>query len=166
MAIWCLVAINTYPTSPFNTHELSNNSYKLEQYSQIIKSLASATIERVMQSIAIRVRICDSALWDGNRQDCVSRSCVLELGFFTLIHCKASKRLWRMKYLAKTLVSWSRKVKGLNLIFRITWEVWKRPCPLVCLNGDVGFVWKPNPGKQIVVPFVFDSLQFVFPPPL
>jgi hypothetical protein len=45
MTIWVAGHYKYTPTSLFNTKELSNNSYKLEQHSEVIKSLPSATIE-------------------------------------------------------------------------------------------------------------------------
>lgn len=48
---------NTPSIHLFLIQELSNNSYKLEQHSQVIQSLSTATIEIIEQPISIRVRI-------------------------------------------------------------------------------------------------------------
>jgi hypothetical protein len=57
---------NTPSIHLFLVQELSNNSYKLEQHSQVIKSLSTAIIEIIEQLISIRVRIvrvpCESAI--------------------------------------------------------------------------------------------------------
>jgi hypothetical protein len=57
---------NTPSIHLFLVQKLSNNSYKLEQHSQVIKSLSTAIIEIIEQLISIRVRIvrvpCESAI--------------------------------------------------------------------------------------------------------
>jgi hypothetical protein len=57
---------NTPSIHLFLVQKLSNNSYKLEQHSQVIKSLSTAIIEIIEQPISIRVRIvivpCESAI--------------------------------------------------------------------------------------------------------
>jgi hypothetical protein len=59
MTIWVVGGYKYIPTSPFNTQELHNNSYKLEQHSQSDKSLPNATIERIKDAHGISYNVDD-----------------------------------------------------------------------------------------------------------
>jgi hypothetical protein len=86
-------AMNTTPTSPFNTQQLRNNSYKLEQHSKRSKASQVPNRENRANDIHSRV-VCDSALCECDREECVdailcSRAWSCEL----LLIIKATKRL-------------------------------------------------------------------------
>lgn len=88
-----LGAMNTTPTSPFNTQQLRNNSYKLEQHSKRSKASQVPNRENRANDIHSRV-VCDSALCECDREECVdailcSRAWSCEL----LLIIKATKRL-------------------------------------------------------------------------
>jgi hypothetical protein len=69
----------------------------------------------------------------------------------TICDCKASNSLQSVKWHEDTSVSCLRKTKraGFDLSDHLSEE--RVESPLGLLNGDVGFVMKPNSEKQIVV---------------
>jgi hypothetical protein len=143
------------PTNPFNRQELSIQVLTPEQYSIVPKP----------PKYHIQVnweRDSDSYLWEIEKSVLLlSYALVIEFWSYPLSRLAWDFNVWSAPQRLRSL-DWEKRENS-SSTSGIAWEDWKRPSPLGHLNGDVGFIWKPNSGKQIVMSFVLFCLWFVFP---
>jgi hypothetical protein len=133
MAIWVLGAINTPPTSPFNTQELSIHVYTLEQHSRSIKaSQVPQRDSRVRWFVIVLESVIENSVCG------VLCSCAWSFDSHSLSRLVRGSKL--VEYLVETPVSQLRRGEDSSSIYGIAWEGWKRHGPLGHLNEDVGFI--------------------------